>query len=355
MEMKGFSSTVVFLSLIASIVACGTHSPGRGVPQTFIGTVGQGCTPGAIEDVFNFVADPTKCDLLFPRSCNLCNLRLYKPELTISKFFVQPLHEEFSTLDVHHVEAVNCKCSDGCFFHRSSMTQLGIEPLPVGNDGKKGSFSEPFACFSGSFTKDQKGNPAYSYLTWCENDGGCPNNIVARYIYLISFELFTLTRPRTKGAFKPQFATLPVSDCIRKRLPEGVHKFLQGDSKSVPEVTKPKVVFRKPVMKKRTQNVLGENKGMDGKRKHKTPSTGGSDDTKKIDGKGKDANFTGDGDKGKTRDDKKDMGRRKDSKKPGDKKANGEKTISAPHPDWSPVAWENAKAFRKCVNICMSL
>lgn len=226
--MKVTFSFVVFCTLLVQLDGCATHQPAPSIPQTFIGTVGQGCTPTTIATVTDLVTDPTKCDLGLYRGCDLCKLNLYLPETTTSRFLVQPLLRDTFVDDTPHVEGTECKCSDGCYFHRSSITQLGIEPLPSGTDGTVGSFSEPFACFSGTFMPTLATAPTYTYLIWCENDGGCPNDLVARYSFLIRFELSSPNRPPVKDTVTPKVTSLPETSCLKVSLPARVRKFLKG-------------------------------------------------------------------------------------------------------------------------------
>lgn len=228
----------LLLSLTWKADACKAHNPPIiQVPQTFLGTVEQGCTPGAITTVSALLTDPSKCDLpLGPSGCNLCKLRLYRPVKTTSRFEVQPLTKDFSTVSPEHVEATKCKCSDGCYFHESSISRFGGYPLPS-DVGSVGKFSEPFACFSG-ISMPTGPAPTFTYLIWCESDGGCPNPVVARYNFVIALELLSPNRPATKSLFIPRILTLPKSKCLQNEMDPATKDFIRGKT-TTPPVTRP--------------------------------------------------------------------------------------------------------------------
>lgn len=229
--MKLFLFLVVALSAVIHCEACAGHSVPPQIPQSFIGTVIQGCTPRVITAVSQIVPDPTKCNLpLAGNGCDLCGLRLYKPEVA-GTFLVQPIYNDLNTASSDHIKATECKCSDGCYFHRSSITQFGIEPLPTNVNGVSGSFSEPFACFSGITMPGTATRSANNtFLIWCENDGGCPNDVVARFSFLIRFELLSPNRPATTSNFVPKITTLPPTKCLLDRLSKNTQDFLRGRS-----------------------------------------------------------------------------------------------------------------------------
>lgn len=217
--------------LIASIIGtdgCANHSPQRSrVPNSFLGTVQQGCTPGAISSVQRLLTDPSKCNLpAGPGGCDLCKLRLYLPETTASRFLVQPLRNDLGLTHAPHIEGTACRCSDGCFFHKSSITKFGEFPLPKGITGR-GTFSEPFGCYSGSSVQSKQ-NPTFTYLIWCETDGGCENDVVARFSHAIRFELLSPNRPTTKSIFTAKITTLPRTKCVMKEMSEKVRRFIVG-------------------------------------------------------------------------------------------------------------------------------
>lgn len=228
--IKTFAFILIFAYTVYQGQACRSHGP-PSVPQSYIGTVGQGCTPKVIIAVSQLITNPTKCDLpLGDIGCNLCGLRMYKPETTTSRFLIQPLTNDFSTAHADHVEAMKCKCSEGCYFHKASITQLGIELLPSGISGVTSSFSEPFACYSGISTPSVASYPSFTFLIWCENDGGCSNTVVARYLYFARFETLSPNRPATTRIFVPKITTLPSSKCLIAQLPQGVRDFISGTS-----------------------------------------------------------------------------------------------------------------------------
>lgn len=220
--------TVVFLTVTHVAISCAPHSRRSVYPQTFVGTVAQACTPGNITSAAQLKADPTKCNLKLTLGCDLCGLRLYKAETTTARFLIQPMDETTFLQDITHVHATDCKCERGCFFHHSSITQFGIEPLPTGTDGNLGGFSEPFACFSGSITPVGRTKPVDVFQTWCESDGGCPNHIVARYAYLTRAETGEPDRPQNKGVFTPHVATLGAGVCQSKHFSEKIDMFMKG-------------------------------------------------------------------------------------------------------------------------------
>lgn len=237
------SSTLLLgiTSLVTVINACANHSPPQ-IPNSFLGTVEQGCTPGGISAVTDLLTDPSLCDLpLAPNGCDVCKLRLYLPESTSSRFLVQPLFGDFSTDQNEHIEATKCKCSEGCYFHQSSITKFGDFPLPNGLTAT-GTFSEPFACYSGS-SMGGEGTPKFTFLIWCESDGGCPNDVIARYSFLIRFELFSPNRPATTSIFTAKVTSLPTSKCLVDRLDKRILEFLtkgnQSGATPAPPTAKP--------------------------------------------------------------------------------------------------------------------
>lgn len=207
--------------------ACANHSPPQ-VPNSFLGTVEQGCTPGNIIAATALLTDPSRCNLpLASGQCNLCKLRLYLPETTTSRFQVQPLFTDLGVANAQHIEATKCKCSEGCYFHQSSITKFGSFPLPNGLTAQ-GTFSEPLACFSG-ISSASASNSAYTYLIWCETDGGCPNPVVARYSFVSRFELLSPNRPATKSIFTAKITSLPPTKCLVSEMDERTRKFISGD------------------------------------------------------------------------------------------------------------------------------
>lgn len=226
-NMNLILSTMVLMVTVIGTDACANHSPPR-VPNSFLGTVQQGCSPGSISSVQKLRTDPSKCSLpAAPGGCDLCKLRLYLPESTTSRFLVQPVRNVLGLTHDTHIEGTACKCSDGCFFHKSSITKFGKFPLPSGITGR-GTFSEPLACYSGSSMPNEK-KPKFTYLIWCETDGGCPNSVVARFSHLIRFELLSPNRPTTKSIFTAKVTTLPRTKCIMKEMSERVRTFIQGN------------------------------------------------------------------------------------------------------------------------------
>lgn len=224
--MNHVLSAIILMVIIIGTDACANHSPG-GVPNSYLGTVQQGCTPGSISSVNKLRTDPSKCNLpVAPGGCNLCKLRLYLPENTPSRFLVEPLGKNSRLTHATHIEGTACKCSDGCFFHRSSITNFGLLPLPKSITGR-GPFSEALACYSGSSMP--RGNKInFRYLTWCEKNGGCPNSVVARFSHLIRFELLNPNRPTKKNVFMGKVTTLPGKKCKFEKMSEQMRSFIQA-------------------------------------------------------------------------------------------------------------------------------
>lgn len=232
--MKLLLSIAIILPYFFSCDACAGHSrPGQSPkPNTYLGTVQQGCSPGVIASVAQLIIDPTRCDLrLGPLGCDLCQLRLYLPAMTSSKFTVQPLEGEFSINSAPHIEATKCKCSEGCYFHQASISPMKGFPAPK-------RFSEPFACFSDISTGGT--SPVFTFLIWCESDGGCPNQIVSRYMFFSRFEVLSPSRPaHDKGnIFLPRIVELPKSKCKTEGMSEESKNFIRGVKK--PTVTEKK-------------------------------------------------------------------------------------------------------------------
>lgn len=230
--MNIIHSAFVLILVIVGTDACANHSPPQ-IPNSFLGTVEQGCTPGAISAVTALLTDPSKCHLpLASGGCNLCKLRLYLPETTSSRFLVQPQFNDLGLDHNSHVEGTQCKCSEGCFFHQSSITRFGNFPLPNGLTAT-GTFSEPFACYSGSSMPSET-NPTFTYLIWCETDGGCPNNVVARFSFVTRFELLSPNRPAIKSIFTAKITSLPSTKCLINEMDKATVNFIQGTSGGAP-------------------------------------------------------------------------------------------------------------------------
>lgn len=215
------SLTLLFTTLHQTLACSGHRSPAaRRIPNTFLGTIEQGCSPGEIASVGQLILDSSKCYLpLGPPGCNLCKLRIYVPQTTNSIFTVQALAGEFSRAATPRVEGTKCRCSEGCYFHQSSVSAEPGSSHPT--------FSEPFACYSGISTR----NPQLdTYLIWCESDGGCPNSVVARYHYFIRFELLSANRPATKSVVTAKIASLPGYKCRAEGMTENVRNYIRGNS-----------------------------------------------------------------------------------------------------------------------------
>lgn len=70
--------------------------------------------------------------------------------------------------------------------------------------------------------------PTYTYLIWCETDGGCPNPVVARYLFITRFETLSPNRPATQSKFIPKITILPPSKCIANKMPATIRSFISG-------------------------------------------------------------------------------------------------------------------------------
>lgn len=150
---------------------------------------------------------------------------------------VQPLKRDCNTQHIPHVEATECKSSEGCYFHKSSISKFSGYPLPS-DVGTTGSFSEPFACFSGISTTKSP-TPTFTYLIWCETDGGCPNTVGARYSFLIQYELLIPNRPGVKDLISPKVVSLPEDKCLISEMSPDTVNFLREGSSEPPVQPQP--------------------------------------------------------------------------------------------------------------------